>query len=141
LGAVWQYRSQLPWSPTAGRDLNGDGFNTDLVPGTHRNDGSRQLDLDAVNAWRAANGRAPISADAIDSARINTVDLRVSKTIRLAGRTRIDLLAQVFNLFNTTNLQAQYGGGRVGNALSANFGRIQTARPGTQGELGIKFVW
>ena len=141
VGAVWTLRSDLPWTATAGRDLNGDGFNTDLVPGTHRNDGSRQLDLDAVNAWRAANGRAPISADAIDSARINIVDLRVSKTIRLAGRTRIDLLAQVFNLFNTTNLQAQYGGGRVGNALSANFGRIQTARPGTQGELGIKFVW
>ncbi len=69
------------------------------------------------------------------------MDLRVSKTVRFGGNYRVELLAQVFNLFNTTNLQAQYGGGRVGNALSATFGSIQTARPGTQGELGVKFAW
>ena len=33
LGVVWTYRSQLPWSATAGRDVNVDSFNTDLVPG------------------------------------------------------------------------------------------------------------
>ena len=38
-------------------DLNRDGFRTDLVPGTTRNSGGRDLDLSAVNAWRAANGR------------------------------------------------------------------------------------
>jgi hypothetical protein len=50
-------------------------------------------------------------------------------------------MGQVFNLFNTENLQAQYGGGRVGNALSDSFGRILSARPGTQGELAVKLVW
>ena len=39
LGVVWTLRSQLPWSATAGRDLNKDTFNTDLVPGTTRNSG------------------------------------------------------------------------------------------------------
>jgi hypothetical protein len=53
----------------------------------------------------------------------------------------VDLLAQVFNLFNTKNLQAQYGGGRVGNALSDTFGRILTARDGTQVELAVKLLW
>lgn len=141
LGLVWTVRSELPWSATAGRDLNGDGFNTDLVPNTKRNDGSRDLNLDAVNAWRVSNGRSPISEGQIDSSRINIVDLRISKRVRLVGRTRLDLMGQVFNIFNTENLQAQYGGGRVGNALSASFGRILSARPGTQGELAVKLLW
>ena len=84
--------------------------------------------------------RGRLGAD-IDSSRINIVDLRASKSLRLSGPLRLELVAQIFNLFNTTNLQAQYGGGRVGNALSASFGRILTARPGTQGELAAKISW
>lgn len=141
LGAVWTARSQLPWTATAGRDVNADGFNTDLVPGTTRNAGSRTLDLSAVNAWRASNGVVPISEAQIDSSRLNLVDLRASKDVRLTGTVRLQLMAQVFNLFNTDNLQSQYGGGRVGNALSANFGRILTARPSTQGELAVRLFW
>ena len=82
LGAVWTYRSQLPWSATAGRDVNGDTFNTDLVPGTTRNSGSRNLDLAAVNAWRALNNLAAIPESQIDSSRINIADMRVSKSVR-----------------------------------------------------------
>jgi hypothetical protein len=141
VGAVWTGRSQLPWSATAGRDLNGDGFNTDLVPGTTRNAGSRTLDLAMVNAWRAANGRDPVSQDQIDSSRINVLDLRASKDFRVGRGIRFQVLAQAFNLFNTENLQAQYGGGRVGNSLSANFGRILTARPMRQGEIAIRLFW
>jgi len=51
------------------------------------------------------------------------------------------LVAQVFNLFNTDNLQAQYGGGRVTNSLSDTFGRITTARPSRQAELAVRLVW
>jgi hypothetical protein len=139
LGMLWTYRSQLPWSATAGRDLNNDTFSTDLVPGTTRNSGSRNLNLDAVNAWRAANGLAAVTK--IDTSRINLFDLRASKRIRLANERRIELLVQVFNLFNTKNLQAQFGGGRQGNALSNSFGLITSARPPRQVELGVKLNW
>jgi outer membrane receptor protein involved in Fe transport len=141
VGAVWTGRTQLPWNATAGRDLNADGFNTDLVPGTTRNSGSRSLNLDAVNAWRASNGRAPIPESQIESSRINLVDIRASKAIRFGASSKVDLTAQVFNLFDTTNLQAQYGGGRVTNALSDAFGRILTARPGRQAELAVRLAW
>jgi hypothetical protein len=141
LGAVWTVRSQLPWTAIAGLDLNGDGFRTDLVPGTARNSGGRDLDLDAVNRWRAENGRAAIAGDQIESSRVNLVDMRVSKAIQIARERRVDLMFQVFNLFNTTNLQAQYGGGRVNNALSNAFGQIQTARPGAQAELAVRLIW
>lgn len=141
VGLVWTGRSQLPWSATAGSDLNGDGFSTDLVPGTTRTAGSRDLSLDAVNAWRTTNGRAPVSASQIDSSRISIVDVRASKRVGIVRSTRVELTAQVFNLLNTRNLQDQYAGGRVGNSLSGSFGRIQTARPGRQGELAIRFIW
>lgn len=141
VGVVWTGRSQLPWIVTAGKDLNGDGFSSDLAPGTTRNSGSRALDLVAVNEWRVANGRTSVTADQIDSSRINLLDMRATKTIPLRGAMKLQVLAQVFNLFNTTNLQAQYGGGRVGNSLSASFGRILTARPGRQAELAATLSW
>jgi hypothetical protein len=141
VGAVWTYRSQLPWSATAGRDLNRDGFTTDLVPGTTRNSGSRKLNLEAVNAYRAANGLPPVPESQIESSRINIADVRVSKALRLAGERRLDVIVQAFNVFNTKNLQAQFGAGRVGNALSASFGRILSARPARQVELAARLHW
>jgi len=141
LGAVWTARSQLPWSALAGRDLNNDSFNTDLVPGTTRNSGSRDLNLQALNAYRAANGLAAIADGDIDSSALSVADLRVSKSIKLQGTMKLEVLLQVFNFLNTKNLQDQYGGGRVNNALSTNFGRIFTARPMAQGEVAAKLVW
>ena len=141
VGIVWTARSQLPWSATAGRDLNKDGFTSDLVPGTTRNSGSRNLNLDAVNVYRAANGLSPVTASQIDSSAFNIADMRLGKSFVLRGRTKLDIVAQVFNFMNTTNLQDQYGGGRTTNALSAVFGSIQTARPKAQGELAVKLGW
>lgn len=141
LGVLYTYRSQLPWSATAGRDLNGDTFNTDLVPGTTRNSGSRDLNLAAVNVYRLANGLPAVSAADIDSSRISLVDMRASKALRIGEHRKIDLLVQAFNLFDTTNLQAQFGSGRVGNALSNTFGKITSARPSRQIELAVRTVW
>jgi hypothetical protein len=110
-------------------------------PGTTRNSGSRDLDLSAVNVYRLANGLAPISESDIDSSRISLVDMRASKALRFGERRKIDLLVQAFNVFDTTNLQAQFGGGRVGNALSNTFGKITSARPSRQVELAIRAAW
>ena len=141
VGAVWTARSQLPWTALAGRDLNGDTFNTDLVPGTTRNSGSRDLNLTAVNIYRAANGLPAVTDSQIESSALSVADLRVSKSIKLQGTMKLDLVLQVFNFLNTKNLQDQYAGGRVNNALSASFGRILAARPMAQGEVAAKLVW
>jgi hypothetical protein len=140
VSAIWMLRSQLPWTARPGRDVNRDGAFNDLVPGTSRNAGSRDLSLAAVNAWRESTGRLPIPESQIESSSLNTVDVRVSKGIRVR-RLRLDLVAQVFNLFDTLNLGAQFEGGRVSNALSPSFGRILTARPGRQGELALRLLW
>jgi hypothetical protein len=141
LGAVWTLRSGLPFSALAGRDINGDGFVTDYVPGTSRNQGGRNLDLDAVNAWRAANGRAAIPEGQIESTRFNSIDARVSRTFEIGGDRKLEVLAQVFNLLGTDNLDAPFTSGRVTNALSDTFGRILTARPRQQAELGVRFTF
>jgi Carboxypeptidase regulatory-like domain len=147
LGAVWTLRSTMPFSARAGVDLNNDGSVIDVaegdyVPGTTRNIGNRDNEkmLSAVNAFRALTGRAPISADQIDTNEQNRVDIRVSKAFSLAGNRRIELIAQVFNLFGTDML----GGieqGWVENALSPSFGTLQTVQPRQQAELAIRFAF
>jgi hypothetical protein len=127
LGGIFQYRSQLPWSATAGRDLNRNGSSSDLVPGTTRNSGSRDLNLGTVNAWRAENDLSPIDEGQLESSRVINLDIRASKAFRLSDSTRIELMVQAFNLFNTTNLQGLFSGGRVTNSLSSSFGRILAA--------------
>jgi hypothetical protein len=150
LGAIYRYRSELPWNAVAGRDLNGDGFSSstgisggaDLVPGTTRNSGSRNLNLQAVNDYRALNGLPSVSESDIDSSRLSVFDIRVSKRFNISERARIELMAQVFNVFNTTNLRGLFGsGGRVSNSLSASFGRILAARDKRQAELAIKLIF
>jgi hypothetical protein len=132
----------MPFSALAGRDLNADGANSDYVPGTTSNMGNRnnRAMLDAVNAWRAQNGRGPISEDQIDTNGYNSLNLRASKGIPLGAGRSLELIAQVFNVMNRDNLR-DVGGGWVTNALSDLFGRIQTAQPGRQAELAVRVVW
>ena len=141
LGCIWSLRSQLPWSATAGRDLNGDGFNTDLVPGTTRNSGGRGLTIEPINAWRRSNSLPSVSDLQIDSSRVNIVDTRLAKRIRLSEQLKLDVVLQGFNVLNMKNLQDQFGGGRVTNSLSPSFGRILTARPSRQLEVAVKVNW
>jgi hypothetical protein len=139
LGGVWTYRSGAPFSAYSG-SYSADG-QQQYVPGTSRNQGDRDLNLAVINAFRALNGLGPISADQIQSDRFSSVDVRFAKAIRVAGQTRLELIAQVFNLLGTDNLNAPFSGGRVTSALSSSFGEIQTAKNRQQGELAIRVVW
>ena len=135
-------RSAMPFSATAGKDLNNDGATTDLVPGTTRNSGNRDLNLDAVNAYRALNGLAAIDASQIDSNRYNSLDVRATRTFLLGGAKKVEVIGQVFNLAGTDNLLASGGvGGYVSNALSDSFGKILTAGNRQQAEFAVRFAW
>ena len=62
-----------------------------------------------------------------------------SKSIKLQGTMKLDLVLQVFNFLNTKNLQDQYAGGRVNNALSASFSRnLCTAPPAASNGVAIR---
>jgi hypothetical protein len=132
----------MPFSARAGRDLNNDGAaNTDYVPGTTRNMGNRNTGemLTAVNAWRTQNGRTPIAEENLDTNEYNRFDVRASKAIAFGGR-RLELIAQVFNLFGRDNLGAIELGWQE-NALSDAFGRILTVQPRQQAELAVRFTF
>jgi hypothetical protein len=144
LGVVWTARSTMAFSARAGVDLNGDGVISDYVPGTTRNQGNRDTAglLTAVNAYRAARGLAPIPDSQIDTNEYSSVDMRASKFLPVGGTRKIELIAQVFNIFGHDNLlPPASSAGWQENALSDLFGRILTANNRQQAELAIRFAW
>jgi len=144
LGAVFTARSTMPFSAIAGVDLNGDANITDYVPGTTRNvfnRGSNEAMMAAVNAYRATRGLAALPVSQLDTNEFYGVDLRASKSVRLTGSRRVELIAQVFNLLNRTNLLFNVNSSIITNSLASNFGQITSAYPKRQAELALRFVF
>ena len=140
LSGVFSARSTMPFSAIAGVDLNGDQNVTDYVPGTTRGVFSRGKDeemMNLVNAWRATRALAPLSASQINTNEYYSVDMRVTKAFALPSQQRVELIAQVFNLFNRTNLLPAW----TTNALSPAFGTIASALNKRQAELAIRYAW
>jgi hypothetical protein len=130
----------MPFSAIAGQDLNGDANVTDYVPGTTRNvfnRGGADAALAAVNAYRATRNLAAIPAAQINTNEFYGMDLRASKSIRLSASRRVELVAQVFNLLNRTNLLAAW----QTNALSSSFGTITSAANKRQAEVAVRFLF
>ena len=140
LGMVWTLRSTAPFSARAGVDLNGDGANTDYVPGTHKGQGNRDLDIGLVNAWRASRGSGPIDPSTISKNDYNKVDARVAKAFTLGGKRRIEASAQIFNLFGRDNLGG-IGSSFQSNALSDTFGQLLTAQNRQQAEIAVRVTF
>jgi hypothetical protein len=138
VGAVFTARSTMPFSAIAGADLNGDANVTDFVPGTARNPfnrGDAAQALAAVNAYRATTGLPPIVESQIDTNEFYGLDVRASKSIPLSATRRVELIAQVFNLLNRTNLLALW----TTNARSNAFGTIVGAANARQAEVALRF--
>ncbi|HKC54991.1 MAG TPA: carboxypeptidase regulatory-like domain-containing protein [Vicinamibacterales bacterium] len=138
LGTVFTARSTMPFSAIAGVDVNGDANITDYVPGTTRNVFNRGNDAEMmarVNAYRATVGMAGLPASQINTNEFYGLDVRASKSIRLSTDRRVELVAQVFNLLNRTNLLAAW----TTNARSNAFGTITSAANMRQAELAVRF--
>jgi hypothetical protein len=110
------------------------------IPVLQRNAGGRLFktgaDLNAflrqLNAAGGVNGvQMPLVRDDI---RFNdgftSFDLRVSKVFRVTEKVRIEPLAEVFNLFNVTNIQG------VSNLNYSGFSNVLTRDDGTKGTPG-----
>jgi len=80
VAGMFRYRSGLPYTIHASKDLNGDGFKLDLPPG-----------VSGVNTARGAS--------------FSQFDLRLSKDFTF-GPVGLELIAEVFNLFNEKNPNA-----------------------------------
>ncbi len=96
LAGLFRYRSATPYLIYAGRDLNGDGFVVDLPPG-----------VSEVNAGRGSS--------------FSQLDLRAAKTFKLGKSAGVEIVGEVFNVFNAKN-----PAGYVGSLAATNFGGATT---------------
>jgi hypothetical protein len=115
---IFRFRSALPVALTEGVDLNQNGANTDLPTdafGFDGFDGNHNPKVKTLGKCETINcGRGAAQS---------TFNLRVSRSIRLMGSARVDLIGEVFNMFNALN-----PGGFIGRK---NLGTItnKTANP------------
>ncbi|HEV3197392.1 MAG TPA: carboxypeptidase regulatory-like domain-containing protein [Bryobacteraceae bacterium] len=121
------HSSGLPQSITVGSaDINGDGINGDLLPGSKRGSLGRDIhSVDQLNALirnynqnyagklNPRNQRLPYLFEYGPGVTFNdsyiSQDLQVSKVFAIKERLRIEGTAQVFNLFNISNLVGSAG--------------------------------
>ena len=137
VGLITTYESGAPLSvsvPGANNtDFNGDGTNSDYLPGTGFNTVNRDIDRDGLRQLVAAYNQnfagktaprggafptvtLPSSFDLGDS--FQSHDLRVSKEINIIKeRLKLELVGEVYNLFNISN-KLGYSG-----SLDAAFGQ------------------
>ena len=94
LSGVFSTRSTMPFSVTAGIDVNGDANVTDYVPGTTRNVFNRGQDTEMMAAGirgRAREGAA-LQPPRIDTNEIFNLDM-ASRGVR-PGRQRVEAISR-----------------------------------------------
>jgi hypothetical protein len=117
LAPIYEYGSGQPWNVLYGFDANGDGSRFDRPPDSDRNDQ--------------------------DGPRFSQLSLRLTKAVRLARGSRLDLIVEVFNLFNTIN----YDVNSVDNALfveggqNERFGEYTATLPPREIQLGLRWAF
>jgi hypothetical protein len=89
VSGIYRYRSGLPYTEHIGRDTNGDGFSLELPPGQ------------SVNNLRGSS--------------FSQFDLRVSKEFTFANDLSVEIIAELFNVFNEENPAAFIGNRRASN--------------------------
>jgi hypothetical protein len=98
VASVFLYRSALPVTTIEGPDLNGDGVTNDHTLRAYRYTG---IDANGVASFEDAGPCETVNCSR--RAPFSQMNLRVSRSFRLAGSARIEAIAEVFNLFNAKN--------------------------------------
>jgi hypothetical protein len=135
-GTILSWASPLPYTITAGRDLNQDLTNNDRPAGVARNSGAVAPEVDAINAWRATNGLQPVTAEDLNGANSFNWDLRLSRSFQLGRGVRLEGLFEVFNVTNRVNYLRF-----VTNARLATLGQPTLAGDPRQVQLGVRVTF
>lgn len=120
--------SGRPYNILAGADLNGDG-DGGTIPGPDR---ARTSLADAATSVGRNAGTLPSQA---------TVDVRLAKRVRLAGRSSVEGIFEVFNLFNRANftdINNIFGPGAYPSTPLPTSGQFQQASAPRQIQLAVK---
>ena len=99
ISPIYLFRSALPVSLIDGRDLNLDGDATEIP--------TRAFAVDTFNADTGVTTFKDIgTCDTVNCGRgmpQQQVNIRIGKVIHLGGRAQLDVMGEVFNLFNDVN--------------------------------------
>ena len=96
-----------------------------------------QANLDIINAFRTVRGLSTVTLDRLGKQyHYVSMDMRLSKSLRLGGNRTLELMAELFNVFNRANFDVPNR-----TAFTPNFGRIFSAQPARQMQLGIKMLF
>ncbi len=148
LAAISSFRSGTPLTVTAGTDVNFDGTNNDraelvgnpfLDPNRPR---SQVVDMwfntaafsRVTSASRNFAGTSP--RNFIDGPGLKNVDMTIARTFRLREKITLQFRGEATNALNLVNLQNPATG-----SSAATFGKITTARPMRNAQLGLKLVF
>jgi hypothetical protein len=112
LSYIFSYASRLPFNIQTGSDRNFDTNANDRPFGVGRNTG-RGFDFASL-------------------------DLRLSRSLRLAEHVSLEAIAEAFNVLNRANLQLPNNIYGTGQTPSANFGRPNAAADPRQIQLGLR---
>jgi carboxypeptidase family protein/TonB-dependent receptor-like protein len=127
-----------PYRLVAGVDLDGDGTTIEDRPeGLALNQGGRrsEANLEIVNAFRQVRGLSTVTLDQLAKrSPYFAVDLRLTKIVKLGGPRSLELMAEVFNLFNRTNFSNPNG-----TLTSATFLDVSSSSDGREAQLGVRF--
>jgi hypothetical protein len=144
VSAIGDFRSSLPFGPSSGLDLNGDGYTGDLPAGVSPGSGCRSLNLDAINTFRAGRGLSQVTQ--VDCPGYANMDLRFSKFFRFGAGHQIEFIAQLFNIFNRANFSTPGTSITAGNDASGRplFGQSTSLlaninAPSRQAEFALRY--
>lgn len=142
LSTIADFRSSLPFSPTTTLDLNTDGYTGDLPAGVSLGSGCRNLDLAAVNSFRASRSLAAVNS--VPCPGFVNIDARLTKrfSVRAADRPHnFEIIAQMFNIANRANYNIPVNG-----LTAAGFGTLTSLlpninAPSRQIELALRYTF
>jgi hypothetical protein len=121
LSPVLQLASARPYNLTAGVDLNADGNNNDryIDPAT-----GKQVSLNAARGDKTF-----------------VFDMRSTKYVALGGDKKVGIFVEAFNLFNTNNFGAAYGGNSRATTFRTPTGFVPGIGYARQVQLGARFIF
>jgi hypothetical protein len=95
---IFRFRTAIPLNIIQGVDLNQNGINNDLSSDAFAFDG-----FDSSNNPIAKNIGACKTINCGRGTYLSQLNLRVSKSFRLAGTARVEAIGELFNVFNAIN--------------------------------------
>lgn len=138
VSGIVRWLSGSPFTVQAGVDLDGDGQTQSDRPAglsTTVGMGDVAAQLTLINAFRASRNLAPISADLLNLDPYLSVDLRLTRQVRLGGSRHADLFIEGYNLTNHVNFNPNVTVAMV----STSFLSRTTASDGRQIQWGFRF--